>query len=46
MIEYISVIKDECGDIICVVMDRTESEIKEILSNHPEWYISCEEVCI
>lgn len=41
---YCRVIVDECGTVMEYVSDLTGAEINEILSEHPEWSIQCQEV--
>ena len=38
--EYITVICDECGAIKAFTQNLCDNEIENILSNHPEWYLS------
>lgn len=35
--EFITVIRDECGCVVVICKEHSEEEINEILSNHPEW---------
>lgn len=42
--EYVSVIKDECEQIVCFAAGYKETEIEEMLEQHPEWYRSVVEV--
>lgn len=38
--EYVTVICDECGTIKAFVQNLCDNEIENILSNHPEWYLT------
>lgn len=44
--EYESVIRDECGDIVYACAGLSYDEIDEILENHPEWYLSEERMYV
>ena len=37
MTEFVSVIVDECGEVVRYCRDWTAEEIREVLACHPEW---------
>ena len=41
MLEFKSAIVDECGFIVRWCENLSNIEINEILTNHPEWNITC-----
>lgn len=44
--ELRGIIVDECGTVRKFCDDYSESEIEEILENHPEWYMTTVEIQI
>ena len=42
--EYVSVIVDECGDVVAYCRDLSEIKISKIMEEHPEWRLTC--VCL
>lgn len=46
MLSYDFVIIDECGYLVALCEDYTDSQIKEMLENHVEWSIACRESVI
>lgn len=41
MSEYVSVIVDECGEVVRYCSDWTKEEVREVLCCHPEWRKAC-----
>lgn len=42
--EYVSVIKNECGEIVRYCSNMTEQEISNYIEQHPEYYCSVVEI--
>ena len=41
---YASCIKDETGCVVAWCVGHSPEELNEMLENHPEWYLSTEQV--
>lgn len=44
--EYISVIRNELGEIVRCCMDYSAEENEELVKNHPEYYFDAEKKTI
>ena len=41
---YASCIKDETGCVVAWCVGHSPEELNEMLENHPEWYLSAEQI--